>query len=123
MATRHTIEDVTASVMVTISTAHLTGGDSALLRQLTEDRTEDGGTDVHEWREAALHAGHVVPMEGGWLLRIYEDGAEEDDQKVKDAGFSQAFVGLIAFWRERNVGWVRLDQDAAVVESLPVFKW
>ena len=42
---------------------------------------------------------------------------------MKDAGFSEAFVALIAFWRERNVGWVRLDRDAAAVDSLPVFEW
>lgn len=123
MTARHTVEDTTASRMVTVSTAHLTAKDNALLGQLAEDRTESGGTDVHEWREVALHAGHVVPMEGGWLLRIYEDGVTEDDQKVQDAGFSETFVGLIAFWRARDLGWVRLDRDAAVCESLPVFDW
>ena len=122
MTARHTVEDATAS-MVTVSTAHLTAGDNALLERLAGDRTESGGTDVHKWREVALHAGHVVPMEGGWLLRIYVDGAEEGDQEMRDAGFSEAFVGLIAFWRERNVGWVRLDQDAAKMKLLPVFEW
>lgn len=122
MTARHTVEDATASVVVTVSTAHLTVGDNALLKRLTRVRTESNGTDDHEWREVALHAGHVVPIEGGWLLRIYEDGAEEDDQEVQDAGFSEAFVSLIAFWRERNVGWVRLDRDAAVAGALPVFR-
>ena len=109
------VEDATASLMATISTAHLTAEDNTFLRRLAKDRMESGGTDVHVWRD-------VVPMEGGWLLRIYKDGAAEDDQAVQDAGFSEAFVALIAFWRERNVDWVRLDRDAAV-GSLPVFDW
>ena len=109
--------------MAAISTAHITAGDDKLLRHLVEDRTESSGADVHEWREVALDAGYAIPIEGGWLLRIYEDGAEQEDQMVQDAGFSEAFVGLITFWRKRSVGWVRLDRDACTIKSLPAFEW
>lgn len=127
MTARHIVEGAAASLMVTISTAHLTAGDDTLLRRLTENHVEnDGGRiDHHAWCEAALGAGagYAVPMEGGWLVRVQEDSAEDEDQMVRDAGFSEAFASLIVFWRERNVGWVRLDRDAAVVVLLPVFGW
>lgn len=109
--------------MVRIGMSHITAGDDALLARLADDRTEGGGTDVHVWREAALgaDAGYAVPMEGGWLLRVQEDG-EDEDREVLAAGFSGAFVGLLAFWRERAVAWLRLDRDACAVAGLPVFE-
>ena len=109
--------------MADISTAHITAEDNRLLGELCADQVERSQTACHAWREAEFSAGYAVPVNGGWLLRILEDGAKADDQEAREAGFSEAFINLLAFWRSRNVGWVRIDQDADATQSLPVFDW
>lgn len=84
------------------STGHITESDMRLLDCKGRPRIENGIISVpHQY--------------GAWIHCLTDQGFTENDyENVRAGGFSDSFIKLLKFAKQRNCEWINLDQDGFI---------
>jgi len=90
--------------VLVISTAHISEGFNRFLTVNRNRRMRLG----------------IEKMDFGWLVVVQE---ETDPEAFQDTDFQQQYETLQSLGRKRGVDRVRLDRDADIDETTPVFDW
>jgi hypothetical protein len=95
--------------VLVISTAHVSYDDKVMLEDLAETKPK----------------ARIFDTEYGFIIKVYpkSEYTEEDDQKLRDDGMSEAFIDLLKFCRKHDCPLLHLDCDADTIEDLPTFDW
>ena len=90
------------SLMITVSTAHITKNDKELLE---------------EGKQTAIYPDEY---EYGFYIAISEDLTKEE---IVKAGFSEQFARIYLDCRDENANHLRLDSDGMIYEEYEQFQW
>lgn len=92
-----------------VSTIHITREDDELL---SSDCT-------------GLSPAVIAYRKDGYSYWVYvaHDDEDEEERKLRKAGYSQAFIVLLQEARAVGAGWICIDRDGAYSDKLPSFDW
>ena len=100
--------------MLDVTTAHLRRQDREVLDELAAVQNDEGGFPVP----------HVYRQECGWYISAGVMYGGEDDEAanvLRDAGFSEDFIALMAHAQSLDCAIVNFDRDGDVEPGFAVF--
>jgi hypothetical protein len=86
------------------SNAHITEKDSQLLEKLA-----DGD--------------FILSREYGWWYYVSIELPEDQEQELREYGFSEAFIKLMWYAVAHDCHWILLDNEGATIDDLPLHEW
>jgi hypothetical protein len=98
--------------MWTVSTAHITESDNAIMEAVI-----DGDTEYDHLTCWVMSTGF------GFILWVPSDDMDGILEEYKESGFSDAICALVREARDLECAWIRLDNGVPPTEGLPIFNW
>ena len=102
---------MTIAAFLDLSTRYMTQNDAELLFALING--DDAGDLV------------VNAHPHGWFVHVEQDADRlaELSQTLRKVGYSEAFINLLRYARERECWWINFDSGGEDEDGLPTFDW
>ena len=97
-----------------LSASHMTDKDNTQLHIQEAGSYVDPVKGFHKVDRTILFASYDV----GWFVWVDNDLCDNGSD-----AFSDAFIGVLRFAKDRGCNWVRFDRDGPVTEQLDKFDW